>query len=213
MKKIIVSYFILFLACQDRPEDASSRNVAITTFYQNVGQKISTELGLRWIENYQRQMSLSRDGQLFKVSQAHLLSMLTSEIIAMAFHYAIDDAGNTHILVVPLDGGMNLWDELKPKVIIDASVNSPITIADAKRWAVNYNNLHPNDIQYHLFGTRVFDEIVKSPEFEISPAVDDEQTPQLLLIVRHENTTGRIRSENTDVYDRSQRCPPTCDAK
>jgi hypothetical protein len=157
----------------------------------------------------------SRDEQTYAVTKQSLETMMqsTSGLIGFTFHHALDHAGKHHILIIPIDNALQLWtSSSSTRIFFDANTNTAIDIEIARNWIDRYTAANPERIRYHFFGADIFREIVQSPEFRIEEAINDEQIPQLLLVVpgNIENSgTGRINSED-QVYDLSVRCPTHC---
>src|SRR5687768_17083084 len=150
-------------ACQETKEDLKNP-VSEKDLYKTIGEEIPYETGMEWISFY-RQQNLAHgrvDGaSLYNLSSAQLTSVLesTAEIIGVAFHYAIDETGNTHILTIPLDGTLNLWSALPGRIYIDANSGEAINQDLAAKWAQNYKDAHPDEIWFHFFGKNIFDEM------------------------------------------------------
>jgi hypothetical protein len=207
MKKLIIGALVLLLmACQDSPDAAKE---IVNKLEPSVGEKIQTDMGLRWIANYKKNNSSAREGQLFKISKANLKKLMkNSEAVGISFHHALDENGIPHILALSINKTLNLWST--DESIIDANENNEIDFSLARTWTENYKTANPEEIQYHSFGLDIFKEISKRNEFEIVRAVNDDQIPQLLLIVRNNTEAGRVNNSTVEIYDASQRCPPLC---
>ena len=217
MKKIAgafaTSLFILFLSCQNdlqAPED----NVTSTIFHAGVGEPIPVSTATRWIEQYDKQLEGSRNAQTYVVTKPNLEAIMqsTADLIGFTFHHALDHLGEHHILIIPIDNTLSLWTSSSQRIALDANTNTEIDIDVAHDWTDRYAAANPGGIRYHFFGADIFSQIVQSPEFRIEEAINDEQVPQLLLIVpggSESSGTGRINSED-EVYDASVRCPTHC---
>ena len=222
MKKSIVATFVIiigtFLSCQETKEDLKTP-LSTREFYKTIGEEIPYELGMEWIENYKSVRSSSGRTEIlsdYAVSATQMTALLGSsaDLIGVAFHYGIDDAGVTHILIIPVDGSMSLWASIPGRIFVDANSGNPIDQNTANAWATNYKNQNPSGVWFHFFGKYIFDDMTSLPYFN---SVEIEQginllglTPELLLIVWNEdlNILGRTAAENCTVYDASNACPP-----
>ena len=157
----------------------------------------------------------------FSVSAAQLRALLasTDELVGVAFHHAIDDAGQRHIVVIPVDQTLNLWSGDSTQILVDANTNTEISPEVAAAWTDNFKNEHPNEKWFHFFGKDVFDQMSSLPFFssmELEPAISElDYTPQLLLIVLDNADESVSSSGRTSylsllgvVYDASNSCPP-----
>jgi hypothetical protein len=220
MKKLYVVVAVLavsVLGCQDtREETGSTPEIA---YQKSIGMQIPVETGLRWMDTYNEVRV--KDGRVstssYSISASQLQALRSSVLIfvGLAFHHAIDDAGEHHFVVVPVDLTLSLWSSLFPHVYIDANTNTQISRSTALAWVDNYTEAHPNDIWFHFFGSDIFDEIEDIPFFttmQIEPAINDlDLTPQLLLIIEDEGAVepgGRTAQSTMVVYDASSACPP-----
>lgn len=214
MKKIIAGIIIVFIiSCQKElhtPEGSDLNSI----FNASVGKPISTSVGRRWIERFNRGFEGGRLGQAYAVTKPNLEAMMqsTSGLIGFTFHHALDNAGIHHILVIPVDNSLGLWTSPSQRVLIDTNTDTGIEFDEARKWIDNYTNAYPNAIRYHFFGSDIFQEIVQSPQFQIEEAINDEQVPQLLLIVQNnaENSDNGRTNLEEQVYDASARCPTHC---
>jgi hypothetical protein len=211
-----VFFGLSFLGCQDTKEE--SVNQPDMSFHKSIGTQISLETGMRWIDAYNSKYQVQgrTETSPYSISSSQL-SSLTSSVpisIGMAFHHAIDDDGQHHFIVIPVDLTLSLWNPLFSRNYVDANTNTVISRTDARRWAQNYEDANPNGIWFHFFGGLILGEISLIPHFtnlQIVPAINDQDlSPQLLLIVEDEsvNSAGRYRKESTTVYDMSSPCPP-----
>jgi hypothetical protein len=220
MKKLVyfsVAFFALsFLACQDDRDEV--KNTADVSYFRNAGMQIPTETGYRWMDLYRTKQHLS--GRVkpsgYALSKEHLaeLSNSVDELVAVAFHHAVDDAGQHHFLIIPLDETLKLWSN--DKAVFDANENVVITADVAHEWTQNYQNANPDGIWFHVFGKHVVDEISAIPFFEyiqIEPAINDANLlPQVLLIVNDlslDASSGGREQAQAFVFDGSVLCP--CD--
>jgi hypothetical protein len=211
------------LSCQDSNDVVKSPSDEVTK-YRTVGMKIPTEVGARWIAAYNRKNSISGRGQgvAYSVDAAQLEASLASvnDLVGVAFHYAEDDLGNTHIIMIPIDPTMSIWTEIPGRVFVDTNTGNPISQGEANSWANRYKRNNPGMIWFHYFGRNVFDEILiiaNLASMDIVPALDDlDLSPELLLVIGNtesllENLIGGLlggRTETTTtVYDASYPCP------
>lgn len=220
MKKLVYFSVALFaisiLACQDGKDEA--KNIADLSLYRKVGKQIPTETGYRWIDMYRSKMNIAgREkpaGYALSKEKLAEASVSVAQLVGVAFQHALDEAGQHHFLIIPIDETLQIWSQ--DKLIIDANTDMPISYEDARQWAKNYQVANPDVIWYHFFGKHVFDEMNTIPFFEyiqIEPAISDVNfTPQVLLIVNDlsaDVSSGRTQQEAV-VYDFSNPCPPQC---
>lgn len=212
----VALYFALsLLACQDTKYPEKSFNTDYE-FYKTIGEQIPFETGMRWIDTYKSRNNAARIASFqYKITASQLQSILqqSPELTGIAFHYAQDEEGNTHILVIPVDGSLKLWSLSPENAIIDTNTESVIDQTTARAWAQNYKNSHPFDIWFHFFGRNIFDEIATISYFsklDIQPGINDSNLPQLLLIVWNleVSASGRKTDDAGVVYDASNPCPP-----
>jgi hypothetical protein len=210
---LVIFFAVSLLSCQDSREDAKS--LPDYTTYKNVGMRIPTETGSRWIQTYYELNNVSgRVGVPYSISSTSLQHSLNSvsNLIGVTFQYGLDDAGIQHVIVIPVDGSLRLFNQISGRAYIDANSDTEISKDVAEAWANNFKAAHPSAIWAHYFGRNIFDEIVTLSNFsvlDIIPAVNDaDLSPQLLLIVGDTEalTTGRTATE-TNVYDASYPCP------
>ena len=171
---------------------------------------------LRWRNYYQTTINAdSRAAKSFSVSSTVLNSAIQSvpDAAGLAFHYALDDAGLRHILLIPIDGSLELWPTTSDRKIIDANTMEEVSALDGRAWTQNYINSNTSAVRFHFFGVNTFNEINAIPYFtalDIEPAINDtDLTPQLLLFVWDNTSSADGRSTSTGVvFDKSSQCPP-----
>ena len=206
------------LGCQEAKEDVA-RPLSEKDFYKTIGEEIPFETGMAWIELYRKkrtEQGRSEATPPYAVSADQLKAVLTSaeELVGVAFHYGIDENGQTHILVIPVDETLTLWPSSPGRIVVDANTGSALTREVASAWASNYKNAYPDETWFHFFGKEVFDQMCALPYFssmELEPAISAlDLTPQLLLIVLNDDSSslGRSAEEVGVVYDASNACPP-----
>lgn len=208
---------MLFATCQDRKEDATTPR-SEKDIYKTIGEEIPFETGLQWMDFHKNRSHAARLDSLGKCSvpASGMNAMLSSveNLIGVAFHYAIDDFGGAHILVIPVNETMELWSPLPGRVLIDGNTGTEIPHEVAAAWAGNYKAAYPSDIWYHFFGKEIFDQMQALPYFEsvdIEPATNPEDlSAQLLLVIWNDGqiSTGRTTAVPGTVYDASNACPP-----
>lgn len=216
MKKIITNpfailLFVLCVSCQNEMQE-SKKNSDDLIFNSGVGEPIPVGTAERWIENYNKVFAGARGEQTYTVTQSRLEAMMrsTSGLIGFTFHHALDNSGEHHILIIPIDNTLGLWGSQSQRVLVDANTDAEVDINTAHRWVDSYTTAYPDAIRYHFFGSDIFQEIVQSPEFQIEEAINDEEVPQILLVVRSSaESSGRINSTD-QVYDLSVKCPSNC---
>jgi hypothetical protein len=221
---------VSLLACQDS-RDENLKNVAPGhAAYKAIGEQIPTETGMRWIETYKGSsqaklgLGLGLGGLLdlndYEISDTQLQAAMQSVtgLTGMAFHYGLDEDGEKHIMVIPIDASLRLWEFVQAgRIIVDANTDTQISLSTASAWAQNYQDEHPTGIWFHFFGSDIFDDILLIPFFDsldIQPALSDLLLPQMLLIIWDPELPllggigGRTMSDRTIVYDASNPCPP-----
>jgi hypothetical protein len=215
------------LSCEDSTNELKSPPTD-NLVYKNVGQQIPFETGIRWMEIYKQQegknsravgspnsllgLGLSLPNSLTDDNLEDLMECIP-DIVGFAFHYATDGLGVTHVLVIPIDESLSVWEEEPGRIIIDARTNAPISQATAQMWAETYKAAHPTGIWFHYFGINIFNEISGIPFFsdmDIQPALNDLLAPQMLLLVwiNPLSILGRKKDASHMIYDASNPCPP-----
>lgn len=210
MKKI--ASFILLLGllsnCQES-KDANSDN-QLTAFNRDVGQQISLETAERWIDRFKNQSESAKiqSGQQLSETSVNQILNPTSDKLGIAFHRALDDDGEYHIIVEPIIEGQPAWTS---QLLLDANTDALVNVETAERWADNYKSENPNEAWSHFFGMHVFESAFNS--IQLVESLDDDNAPALLLYIwrTSANQVGRTSGEMLEVYDRSIVCPPNCD--
>jgi hypothetical protein len=206
---------LLTFSCKDASEEISSS--ASVSEYRNVGAIIPTDMGARWIEAFQKQTSSGRIDLVYNVGGTELNAVKNSVtgLVGIAFHYGLDENGDRHIILVPVDATLRLWTSLGGRIYLDANTNSVISKETAIQWAQNYEAANPGGIWFHFFGAGVFDDMISIDGFNglsVVPALNDlDLSPELLLVVGSTETLlggilGRTATATT-VYDASYPCP------
>ena len=210
--------FVLLLACQDTSEN--SRKSSLTAIdYKSIGEQIPMDDAMRWLALYKSKNNiLAREGNLFSVSKSAMNIVLQSipEAMGMVFHYGIDEDGESHIILIPIDDKLSLWSDISGRKYLDANTGTAIDQSDAQIWAQNYKHANPGTVWFHFFGIHVFDEINAIPYFtslDIAPAINDiDLTPQILLFVWNysQSSGGKTSSSEEEgvAFDKSNPCPP-----
>lgn len=213
-----MGFALSLLACQETKEDLKNP-VSEKEIYKTIGEEIPFETGMKWIEFYQEKNSnQGREKILFDymVSNVQMDTLLHSvtDLVGVAFHYAIDSLGVKHILLIPVDDSLSLWSSRPGRVFVDANTGTEISQDVAYAWAQNYKDANPTRIWFHFFGKNIFDEMTALPYFnsiDIEPAINIlNLKPQLLLIIWNDAliTNGRTTDDPATVYDASNACPP-----
>ncbi len=204
------------VACQDSKNDVKVADPDIA-FYKTLGEEIPWETGLQWREFYEKENS--KNGRLllssFSLTSAQVSSFMGSVtgLVGVAFHYGIDENGTTHIMAIPVDESLSLWNDVQGRIFIDTNTGNEISQSVASTWAQRYKDANQGNIWFHFFGESTFDEIASISYFdtlEITPALSLlNLQPQLLLIVWNDILpVGRTSQEDGKVYDASFPCPP-----
>lgn len=225
MKRSIVAIVVcVAFACQEVKEDFKTSMSEIDS-YKRIGQEIPFETGMEWIEYYRlteyHKKKNAGNAKLesessYNVLASALTALLqsTPNLIGIAFHYGLDNIGEKHIILIPIDGTFSVWSSSAPRIFIDANTGNSISQVQAYMWTQKYQNAHPNEVFFHFFGSNIFTDITTIPffnSFDIQPAINVlDLTPQLLLIIWNEDllSTGRTSGEYAIVYDASNACPP-----
>ena len=222
MKRIIIVTGVLIamslLGCQEAKDVTSP--LSEKDFYKTIGEQIPFETGMEWIKLYQKNriaQGRTETAPSYNVPAAQLKAVLqsTEELVGVAFHHAIDDTGQPHILVIPVDATLTLWSADSSRVLVDANTGLEITQEEASSWASNYKDQNPDEKWFHFFGKEVFEEMCALPYFssmELEPAISSiDFTPQILLIVLNDDSSSSGRTAYDlmgVVYDASNACPP-----
>jgi hypothetical protein len=152
----------------------------------------------------------------YNVSATEITTMMqsTPDFTGIAFHYGLDNLGEKHIIVIPIDATLSIWSSSAPRIFIDANTGNRISQVQANMWTQQYKNANPDAILFHFFGSDIFAEMTTVPFFnslDIQPAINVlDLTPQLLLVIWNEDLVsfGRTAHEYARVYDASNACPP-----
>lgn len=218
----VISLAFLLFSCQDG-RDNLQQPLSEADYYKTIGEPIPLETAMEWIGNYQQRRNGEGRVELlssYTVSAGQMEALLasTSNLVGVAFHYGIDEAGSTHIVLIPIDETLSLWSTIPGRIFVDANSGEEISQSLARGWAQRFANENPSDVWFHFFGKNIFDDMTALPYFndvDIEPALNTlNLEPELLLIVWNEslNLSGRTSAENATVYDASNACPP-CAAK
>jgi hypothetical protein len=210
-----ISLTLLTFSCKDTADEVSTS--ASVSEYRNVGAIIPTDMGARWIDTYQKQSSSGRIDLIYNVGGTELEAVKNSVtgLVGVAFHYGLDENGERHIILVPVDETLRLWTSLGGRIYLDANTNSVISKETAVQWAHNYEEANPDGIWFHFFGAGVFDDMNSIDGFDgvsVVPAINDLDLSQELLLVvgSTESLLGGILGRTataTTVYDASYPCP------
>ncbi|HEY0655853.1 MAG TPA: hypothetical protein VGD65_22110 [Chryseosolibacter sp.] len=214
---LVALFAISVLACQDGKDQA--KDLADFSFYRNIGKRIPTETGYRWMDVYRTNLKLAGrekpSGYALSKENLAALSASVENLVGIVFQHGTDDSGAHHFVLIPIDESLQIWTS--GKLIIDANTDSPVSPEEARQWAKNYQAGNPGSIMYHFFGKHVFDELSTISFFEyiqIEPAINDVNfAPQVLLIVNDltaDVSSGRSQYEEAVVYDMSSACPTHC---
>lgn len=220
MKNFLLSAVMiatLISACQDSNSNFKTKDQN-AVLNKAVGQQIPVELANKWIAAYNKQSGSGRTEQFqYRVTAQPFDAIITSvPILGLAFHHAIDDSGNPHVLILAIDENEKLWSTQNDRICIDATTNALIDEGTARNWTQNFKDRYPDDIWYHFFGENILLEMRNVSwftEFEIIPALNDDDLYQLLLVINNSGSTtgGRVKAESI-VYDKTVSCPPSCGA-
>ena len=215
---ISVCAALSFAGCQETKDEVKSP-LTQQDLYKAIGEEIPFETGMAWIDFHKRKESTKGRMEslpLCKIPAGNVKAMVSSvnDLVGIAFHYAIDDFGASHILAIPVNESMQLWSSAPDRVIIDANTGMEIASDVAHTWAEKFKTLYPSEVWYHFFGKSVFDEMQALPYFEsmdVEPATNSEDlSPELLLIIWNDAqiSMGRTTAVSGTVYDASNACPP-----
>jgi hypothetical protein len=208
-----ISLILLLCACSDSNQNLETKKHN-SVLDKTVGERIPTDVANKWIDSFRDNIGSGRQQNFqYAVSAQPLDQILTSiPLMGLAFHYALDDAGTLHVLILAVSEDEKLWSLNSNRICIDANTNSLIDEALAKTWTQNFKDKHPDEIWYHFFGWNVLNEMKTVSwfqEFRIVPALNDEGIQQLLLVISRDSDTddGRVLEESI-VYDKGGLCPP-----
>ena len=222
MNRLIIfsalSVAMSLMTCQETKEDVKNP-VSESEIYRTIGEQIPYETGMEWISYYQNQKSGEGRTDLlssYSISDDKVRGMMqgTSDLVGIAFHYAKDENGSTHVLAIPVDESLSLWESRPGKMIVDANTGNEISQEIASAWAQTYKAAHPSSVWFHFFGKNIFDEMCALPFFnsiDIEPAINIlNLTPQMLLVIWNDGiiSLGRTQDSPAVVYDASNACPP-----
>ena len=208
-----------FLGCQETKEDEKIP-LAEKDLYKKIGEEIPFETGMEWIALYQGKNNAqgrTESDSGYHVPSAEMNQLLesVSDLTGVAFHYGIDEAGQNHIIVIPVDGSLDVWSSTGNKFVVDANTGTQISEEVALSWSNNFKQANPASIWFHFFGKDVFDEMRALPYYNnisIERAISSlDLTPQLLLVVWNEeqvSSSGRTQALFGSVYDASNAGPP-----
>lgn len=199
MKKLIfigLTLVVLF-ACHEQFETKSKGSFDKTT-----GDRITNTDAERWIERYSKLQDAAKlQSGGYNIGEEQLNVMLKTENVqGIGLHHALDNKGDHHILAIPI-----LPEFGSAKYIVDANTNTTISAEISQKWIAEYENKNPKSIWYHQFGVEIFDEIKSNQNFkgfEIQPAINDEMIPQLILLVKKHDASGREMGDGA-AYDKS----------
>ena len=213
---MVTGLALAITACQEAREDTASP-LAESEWHKTIGEEIPYETGMNWVFRYRK--SKSGQGRTesagFQLPVAQLDSLLESadDLTGVAFHYGLDESGTQHILAIPVNSSLSLWTSGSPRIIIDANTGQQISQEQAFAWSRNFEVAYPSEIWFHFFGKEIFDEMKTLPfmqALDLEPALDDNNDPQLLLIIWNNEALAGGRTQYTlaKVYDASNACPP-----
>ena len=173
------SIFVLLTlaACDMESEDAAAEpqtelsaaraDAAVRPiFHATVGAPIDAATGTRWIENHRRAMG--REVASYTIRAAALRRILKLPgCVGISLQYGVNDSGELQLFPIGVDGdGRGIADTAVP--------------AEARRFIDQYTGT----VKSHFYGrdtfTRLLDER-RSETVRVTPALDDDRGPQLLL--------------------------------
>lgn len=197
------------VSCQDSDE----KNVISEKLDASVGEKIPYATAVRWLGNLEKQNTEGRANVgAQSVSKQNLDKLLMSQpdLIGLAFHYGIDDAGLQHVLVIPVGQSKKLWTGETQALILDAKSDQIISEETGSIWAERFQQQNKDDIWFHFFGKNIFNQVGKYETFSLKQASNDDGVLQLLLFAyQKESANGRTADDDTPiVIDMSNPCPP-----
>ncbi len=135
-------------------------------FHAAVGAPIDAATATRWIENHRQ--AAGRGVASYTIQAAALRRILERPgCVGISLQYGVDDSGELQLFPIGVDGdGRGIADTAVP--------------AEARRFIDQYTGT----VKSHFFGrdtfTRLLDER-RSETVRVTPALDDERAPQLLL--------------------------------
>ena len=135
-------------------------------FHAAVGAPIDAATATRWIENHRQ--AAGREVASYTIQAVALRRILERPgCVGISLQYGVDDSGELQLFPIGVDGdGRGIADTAVP--------------AEARRFIDQYTGT----VKSHFFGrdtfTRLLDER-RSETVRVTPALDDERAPQLLL--------------------------------
>jgi hypothetical protein len=221
MKNLIITMIsVLMLSGCSQEVNENTLTERQNKIDRTTGEQIPLQVADRWIQAYNSQYENSgrvANTNHYAISAAEIQSLANPNLFGIAFHHALDNNGIHHILAIGIDETKHLWSTVNNRPCIDANNNTLIERSIAKEWTENYKASHPSEVWYHFFGQDTFNEmknIAFFKEVEIVPALNDEQVPQLLLVIEDLDSRESSRMMDTDnpesiiVYDKGGVCPP-----
>lgn len=214
---VVAGISMLCVTCQETKEDFT-KPVSEADVYRTIGEEIPFETGMDWIAAYQKTCSEGRKKLLtpYSITDSQMTALMRSmeQLVGVAFHYGIDEEGTKHIIAIPVDESLRLWESIPGRILVDTNTGAEISQSVALTWAENYREANPSGIWLHFFGANILDNMLALPYFdsvEIEPAINIlNLKPQLLLVVYDTGlpNIGRSQDMPGTVYDASNACPP-----
>lgn len=166
-------------------DDANA--AVLPVFHEGVGAPVDAATATRWIDH--RRAAGAGDGS-YTVQAAVLRRTLELPgCVGISLQYGVDDAGAVRLFPVGVDGS-------------GRTIDDPSSPADTRRFIGRYTE----SVRSHFFGRDTFARLLDERHIEVvraTPALDDENAPQLLL-------SDAAEKEPRIYEDESRPCPPAC---
>jgi hypothetical protein len=187
-------------ASVDNARKGNSENAS--TFNVSVGAPIESTTGERWIGNYTKNADGSPKTYTIKAAALNKI-LCNKKCVGISLAYAQDKQKILHVLPIGVDG--------EGRIIFANSVytqNGDISWKAAKNWIANYTG----PVQSHFFGQNTFQRLWENGNADvvITFALDDNNSPQLLLAVATPASASGKVSAQSKFEDASAACPPAC---
>jgi hypothetical protein len=210
----ILTVFLVFACHESSHREIQKQELVLN---RSIGERISADLANQWIANYEKSASSGRFQEAELIVTKDQLTGLLAQFpaLGLAFHYATDEQGQDHLVVLALDEGRKFWSGTNDRRYVDVTNDTFIDETTARNWTRRFRDANPNSVWFHFFGLDVFSEmnsVAWFSRFEIVPALNDNSVVQLLLVLRDERgiTGGRVLDTEIIVWDKGGTCPP-CD--
>jgi hypothetical protein len=188
-------------ASADGMESGTFENSFENPFHREVGGKISSEMGKRWIDNYSK---ITGKSFTYSIRSSAIEEILTDQTVdGVVMYYAETDEGDRHILPFGVKNGKRLRAERIP--IETGYVSWEESLAMIEN--------HKGKFKSHFFGANTFQRIIRERQVKvilITCGMDEKSINQLLLSDGDLVSMESIASEDAGYEDKSYVCPDLC---